>query len=109
MYDSAFRPTGATVAVDNSAVQQVKSNLDLSTNWQQYRIRNTGAAGYIGWSTPNIASGTPAIVTTAPVVGTPQVILGMLPTSVEVFTLPANAWFQASAGATFEVTPGEGY
>lgn len=104
-----FVPSGATVAVDNSAAQQVISTNGM-TGSMQYRIRNTGAAAaYIGWSTPNISSGTPTIGTTAPVVGTVQNnIFGMLAQSVEVFTLPANAWFKASTGATFEVTPGQG-
>lgn len=105
---AAFRPTGPTVVVDGTA-RQVPS--DVQTGFMQYRIRNPGtAAAYFAWNTPNIASGgTPTMTLTAPVAGTPQDnVIGMIPLSVETFTLPARAWFLATAGATVEVTPGEG-
>lgn len=102
-----FRPTGPTVVVDNTARQVTSST---SSNDQQYRIRCTAAsAAYFTYSTANITGGgTPSMTLTAPVAGTPQAnTIGMLPNSVEVFTLPAGAWFLAAA-ANFEVTPGEG-
>jgi hypothetical protein len=102
-----FRPTGPTVTVDGTA-RQVSST--GPTGNQQYRVRNVnGAAAYFAWSTASISSGVaPTMSVTAPVAGTPQAnVIGMLATSVEVFTLPVNAWFLAGAG-TFEVTPGEG-
>jgi hypothetical protein len=108
MYDSAFQPTGPTVTVDGTT-RQVPSTMPAAS-FMQYRIRNVNTTGaYIAYSTPNIASGTPTVTVTAPVAGTPQAnTIGMLGSSVEVFTLPAGAFFIASAG-TFEVTPGEGY
>jgi hypothetical protein len=107
--DFAFAPSGPTVLVDTTARQVVSTNSVPTT---AYRIRNLGAAqAYFTWATPNNASGgTPTgLSATAPVAGTvaPNVI-GMLPASVETFTFPSNAWFQAGVGFTFEVTPGEG-
>lgn len=103
-----FRPTGPTVTVDGTARQVVS---DIPQNVQQYRIRNlANVQAYFAWNTSKIASGgTPTMTLTAPVAGTPQDnVIGMLPMSVETFTFPANAWFLATAGAQFEVTPGEG-
>src|SRR5690348_475923 len=107
MSNDAFRPTGATVTVDGTARQAV---CDQQTSHMQYRVRNlAGTAAYFAWNTPKISSGgTPSMSVTLPVAGTPQDgVIGMLPSSVEVFTLPTGAWFMASGG-TFEVTPGEG-
>ena len=76
-----------------------------------YRIRNVSTTNaYIAWSPPLNGGGTPSITCVAPTFGTPSVgnTVGMVATSVEVFRLPANAWFQGSAGGTFEVTAGEG-
>ncbi len=116
MSQDAFRPTGPTYFVDeNTAVQAASTTI---TSHQAYRIRNLGpAAAYIAFNTPNVSSGsTPTMAKpVAPTSGTPsgnpskgQGTIGMLPASVEVFILPANAFFLASAGATFEVLPGEG-
>lgn len=115
MQDSAFTPRGPTYAVDSSAAVQCKTTDNV--NATSYRIRNTTAgASYIGWA-PQLTAGnvgTPAVITTAPIVGTPQGgingggVIGMLQSSVEVFVLPANAFFKATAAGTFEVTPGEG-
>lgn len=101
MQNNAFTPFGQAVAVDSSAAVQVVTNCGLSPT--SYRIRNTGSAGYIGYSVNSTVN------TTAPTVGTAQTnVIGMIGTSVEVFCLPPNAYFKASSGATFEVTPGEG-
>lgn len=105
----AFAPCGSTVLVDSTARQVTCSS---STLPQSYRIRNLGsAAAYLTWSTANISSGVAptGLSATAPVAGTPAPnVIGMLPQSVETFTLPANAWFQAGTTFTFEVTPGDG-
>lgn len=105
---AAFRPTGPTFTVAGTARQGVS---DVPTNFMQYRVRNpNAAAAYFSWNTSSIASGTtPTMSVVAPVDGTPQSnVIGMLPMSVEVFTFPKTAWFLATAGAPFEVTPGEG-
>jgi hypothetical protein len=105
--DTPFVPRGATVLVDNTARQVTTST---GANSMQYRVRNMSAsAQYFGWATPNNAtSATPTISTTAPSAGTPTNAISMLPNSVEIFTLPANVWMQASSATGFEVTPGEG-
>ena len=119
MFDAAFRPNGPSYLVDESAAVQVLC-VPVPTSHQQYRIRSltVGAgltSGYLAYSTANIAGGgTPSMTKpVAPVAGTPsgsnnQNTIGMFSGSVEVFTLPAGAWFIASAGATFEVEPGDG-
>lgn len=101
--------------VDSSAVVQCKTTDNV--NATSYRIRNTTAgASYIGYAPQTSGSNAtaPAVINTAPVLGTPQGgingggIIGMLQSSVEVFVLPPNAYFKAAAAGTFEVTPGEG-
>lgn len=106
MYDSAFTPRGPTFLVATTPVQVVTTD---NTPAEGYRIRNLGAAAaYIGWS-PVLASGSvPTITVAAPGANASANTMGMLGTSIETFTLPPNAWFQASAGASFEITPGEG-
>lgn len=109
--DAAFAPNGSTVLVDTTPRQVISgSSLQNSTT---YRVRNLGAAqAYFTWITPSLAGGTGApsgLSATAPAAGTPAPnVIGMLPSSVETFTLPVNAWFQAGVGFTFEVTPGTG-
>lgn len=111
----AFRPVGPTYFVDETAAVQALC-VPVTTNHQSYRIRNlTAGTGYIAYCTPNISGGgTPSMTKpVAPSGGSPsgsnaQNTIGMLQGSVEVFTLPTGAWFIASAGATFEVQPGEG-
>lgn len=107
--DFAFAPSGPTVLVDTTARQVISTNGVPTT---AYRVRNMGVAqAYFTWATPNVSSGVAptGLSATAPVAGTvaPNVV-GMLPQSVETFTFPSNAWFQAGVGFTFEVTPGEG-
>ena len=119
MYDAAFRPVGPSYLVDETAAVQALC-VPVTTSHQQYRIRSltVGAgltSGYLAFCTANISGGgTPTMTKPiAPVAGTPsgsnaQQVIGMFSGSVEVFTLPAGAWFIASAGATFEVEPGDG-
>lgn len=110
MYNSAFTPSGDTVLVDASGPAFVglpRSNIGATS----YRIRNvTSSAAYFAWRPSNATGTVPTgMAATAPVVGTPAInTIGMISTSVEVFVLPQNCWFIASASATFEVTPGEG-
>lgn len=107
MYDSAFTPQGKTFTVSGAPVQVVTSNAQGSSN---YRIRNLAtSAQYFSWA-PRLQSGaTPNIDTTPPVAGAPATnTIGMVGSSVEVFSLTPNAWFSSGSGATFEVTPGEG-
>lgn len=111
MYDSVFSPRGPTYFVDENAAVQALC-VPARTGFQSYRIRNlTGAATYIAYSTPSIVSGIAPTMSkpTAPISGTSTAqALGMQVLGVEVFTLPVGCWFLAAAGATFEVTPGEG-
>ena len=112
----AFKPSGPCYFVDENAAVQCSGT--TSTQHQAYRIRNLGAAAaYIAFNTPRVTSGVAPTMAkpVAPSSGTPsgnpsagQGTIGMLPMSVEVFTLASNAWFIASAGATFEVMPGDG-
>lgn len=107
MQNNAFTPFGPTYLVGLSPVQVLATNGLCPT---AYRIRNTsGSANVFSWY-PALASGqTPAgISATAPTAGVPSPnTITMLGTSVEVFQIPGNAWFVASA-ASLEITPGEG-
>src|SRR5690348_5279543 len=107
MQNNAFQPLGPTYLVNAMSPTQVLANTNvLSTS---YRVRNVVAtAAYIQWApgTPNGQS--PVLNPAAPTFGNPSpntIALGA--SEIKTFILPANAWFQASAG-TFEVTPGEG-
>jgi hypothetical protein len=105
----AFAPSGPTVLVDTTARQVLSSG---GTPTMSYRVRNLGATtAYFTWATPNNAGGgaPTGLSAAAPTAGVPAAnVIGMLPQSVETFTLPSNAWFQAGTTFTFEVTPGEG-
>ena len=107
MQDGAFQPSGPTVLVTGGPVQVVSVNLSTA-----YRIRNvTTTNAYIAWAAPLNSGGTPAITATAPTMSAAPSVnytLGMVASSVEVFRLPGNAWFNGSVGSTFEVTAGEG-
>ena len=105
-YDSTFTPFGPTVQVGLAPVQ-APCTPGFPDN-TSYRISNiTASLAYIGWL-PRGAK--PASVNTAaPGLNTPAAnVLGLQANSVETFCLPPEAWFQASAAAAFEVTPGEG-
>lgn len=107
MQNNAFQPFGPTVLVGaGNPVQALTTNGTQSTS---YRVRNVGAAAaYIAWNPQTQSSSPPLMGAVAPTASTASAnTIGMLATSVEVFVLPANCWFLASAG-TFEVTPGEG-
>lgn len=107
MWSQPFQPKGPTYLVTTTAVQVSTSD---NTPAAGYRVRNlsTVSAGYIAWYPP-IAVGAPTITSIPPSVLTsaPNTI-GIVAGAVEKFVLPPNAWLQASAGAQFEVTPGEG-
>lgn len=107
MQNNAFTPFGPTYAVSSTAPVQVLATNNLGPT--SYRIRNTNSsANYISWS-PALPSGmAPTFACTSPVAGTPSVnTVGMIGSSIEVFQLPSNCWFIATAA--FEVTPGEGF
>lgn len=103
MLMSPFTPQGKSFLVDSTA-----GGVQVTTaggGALQYRIRNRGSVeAWISYaSTPG------ALNTVLPVVGTPQTgIIGMNGGVTETFSLPANCWFIASSGATFEVIAGEG-
>ena len=107
MQEAAFQPWGNTVLVTQGAVQSVTLNNQFATS---YRIRNVSTTNaYVAWAAPLASGAAPAITATAPTVVTSVAnTIGMVASSVEVFRLPANVWFQASTGGTFEVTAGEG-
>lgn len=108
MYQT-FSPTGATVTVDTTA-RLVASRNGGAIVASAVRIVNTGTAyAYISWAQPKSDGTAPTITVTAPVAGTPSdFTLGMPAGGVETFSLTGGAFFKASAGGTFEVTPGEG-
>lgn len=108
MYQT-FSPTGATVTVDTTA-RLVASRNGGAIVPTSYRIVNLGTAyAYISWAPPKSDGTAPTITVTAPVAGTPSdYTLGIPAGGVETFSLAGGAYFKASAGASFEVTPGEG-
>lgn len=95
--NASFWPLSATVLVGATAVQ-------VSGSTGSYRVRNlTATVQYFCWGNSSVVA--PVI----PVAGTPSPnTIGMLPNTVEIFTIGANVWFIASAAAAFEFTPGEG-
>lgn len=106
MNDQAFTPGGPTIVVSTAPVQALGTS--DPTQRTSYRIRCL-VTGYITWS-PVLASAQPptSLTATAPS-GTPsENTIGMGAGQTEVFCLPRNAWFAASAATAFEVTPGEG-
>ncbi len=100
--DTVFKPIGSTYVIATTAVQlSVVGDPGGATT---YRVRNTAStAQYFSWGPTN------AVTCTAPVAGTPQArTIGMLPTSVETFELPAGSWVIGNTGSAFEFTPGQG-
>jgi len=107
MQNNAFTPFGPTYLVSTTPVQVLSTNNLCPT---AYRVRNTsGSANTFSWYPPLASGQAPAGFTaSSTAAGTPAVnTITMLGTSVEVFQIPGNAWFVASA-ASLEVTPGEG-
>ena len=105
---NAFSPKGKTHLVTTSAVQVKTQDNAYAVS---YRIRNLSTnTAYISWAPADPVGGsvtppTPA----APTAGSPvNQTMGMFPESVEVFSLPPNAWFLSDTANAFEVTPGEG-
>ena len=95
----AFNPQGPTYLIGRTPVQC------LSVGGSSYRVRNLqNTQQYLTWGTTDQI--TPA---GPPADGAPSVdTIGMDGGRVEVFTLPANAWFVSDrVGDTLEVTPGE--
>ena len=107
MYDSAFTPQGPTYTVSGAPVQAISSNRQGCSN---YRIRNLATSvQYFGWAPPLPSGNAPTVSAAAPTPLNPSAnTIGMVASSVEVFSLTPNAWFNCGTGATFEVTPGEG-
>jgi hypothetical protein len=104
-YDGAFSPWGNTVLV-GATIKQVKSK--QGTQAPNYRIRCL-VAGYIAWSTAQVATVPPTFTVAAPTaaVDAPNTF-GMAVGQVEVFNLANDAYFLSSVDAGFEVTAGEG-
>lgn len=99
MLSSAFSPQGPTVSVTSASAVQANASF-AGGNATAYRIRNLNAStqGYIAWGGSSLAAPT----------GPGTNTVGMLPNSVEVFSVPPQSYFRADAASTFEVTPGEG-
>lgn len=94
-----FQPQGASVNI-TVGVASAGAQVTSTVSAVQYRFVNSGANG-IYWLA---AQGALPTVTAA------NGIM-MLPNTVEVFTLPPNAFIATIAGATgntLQVTPGEG-
>ena len=110
--NQAFTPGGPTVLIGTTPLQATSGLTGVVDPTQRtaYRVRCL-INGYISWAPANrTGGGAPQGVTsTAPAAGTPsENTIGMLAGQCEIFTLPQNAWFYASAAVSFEVTPGEG-
>lgn len=109
-YDSTFTPRGPTFLIDANGPYQVTPYDEVQGT--SYRIKNLGSSeAYIAWAVPIGAQSTtkPTITITAPTVNNPATNqIKMQANGVETLGLPRNAWFQAGAGASFEVTAGEG-
>lgn len=95
---AAFTPQTSTYLVGSSAVQVVGSSV-------QYRVRNTqSTAQYFTYGTSSSIT-----YTGAPSAGTPSAnTIGMLASTVEVFTLGPGTWFIGNTAGAFEITGGEG-
>jgi hypothetical protein len=104
--DTAFKPTAATITVGTAAVQvsQVGGPGAITT----YRVRCLAATGqtYFSWG-PTAAIAAANLATTPPAPTSPGSV-GMFPSTVETFELPAGSFVIAAAAAAFEFTPGQG-
>lgn len=97
-----FQPQGSTVLVGTAAVQVLGTG---SNQCSMYRIRCllSSVTYFTFGSASNITA------QAAPANGVPSAnTIGMLPGSVETFTLPNSSWFISASAGAFEVTPGEG-
>jgi hypothetical protein len=107
MQNNAFNPWGPLTLVTGGPIQVVTLNNLQATS---YRIRNVSTTNaYISWGAALASGNAPAITCVAPTITVSSVnTIGMVASSVEVFCLPASAWFQAGTGGTFEIIAGEG-
>lgn len=101
--DTLFKPLGPLTLIGTSAVQVVQQG-NANAGVLSFRVRNLlSTAAYFSWGPA--AVGAPV----APTAGVPSPnTIGMLPTSVETFEIPAYSYFIASAAAAFEIQPGQG-
>lgn len=103
----AFTPMGNTVSFV-AAVSPPTPVRAVSTTigGTQYRVHNTGSVVvYMGFGDTANAATTMANTTVT------GATISLMPNSVEVFTLNANAYFTgatASSTATVNITPGDG-
>lgn len=106
---SAFQPTGQTmpiaVTTGMSTALQVKDFTGAGSNCYRLKWNGNGDV-YIN------ATQAPSPTIAVPSAGTAYTGFSMLTNTVEVFTLPPNAWFvtigAAAVSGTLEVTPGAG-
>ena len=103
----AFTPMGNTVSITAAVTPPTPARAVSTTiGGTQYRVHNTGAVVvYLGFGDTANAATTMANTT---VVGS---TLSLMPNSVEVFTLNANAYFTgatANSTAVVNITPGDG-
>jgi hypothetical protein len=100
--DTVFQPLGPTVLVAATAAVQVAAS-GTASGFSSIRVRNLSTSvQYFSWGPSGVTSLTPSAGTPAPST------LGMLPTSVETFQIPAAFYFIASSATGFEMTPGQG-
>jgi hypothetical protein len=103
----AFTPMGNTVSITAAVTPPTPARAVSTTiGGTQYRVHNTGSVVvYLGFGDTANAATTMANTT---VVGS---TLSLMPNSVEVFTLNANAYFTgatANSTAVVNITPGDG-
>lgn len=101
--DTTFKPMIATYLVTSgTALQPVPKDAALGVN--SFRVKNTAATRqYINWGLS--APGIPV----APAAGVPTInCIGLEGGGVAYIDVPPSSFFNCSATATFEVTPGSG-
>jgi hypothetical protein len=102
-----FTPTGNTITFTASSVAAVGVQATSSTLGSiQYLIQNAGpVVAFLGVGGSNTVAQTNAATVTSS-----QPAIPLLPSSIQVLTLPSSSFFSGSASANcgIYITPGEG-
>lgn len=108
--DNPFQPKGPTVQVGTSAVQAIPQGTGPS-GMVSFRIANnilvTPAATRVGWAPTS--AGASAAAPTGATLATAAFSINLAAGQVIVLELPASTFFIASAAASIEITPGQGW
>jgi len=102
--DTTFKPLIATYLVTSgTTVQPVPK--DASGGVNSFRVKNTTATRqYINWGPASTLA-----IPVAPAAGAPSLsCIGLEAGGVAYIDVPQSSFFNCSATATFEVTPGSG-